>query len=245
MKRLQAEWKTIGPIRRNKSEDVWNRFRAAADTFFERYHNRHTIALASKLAEREAFVVELESLANLTDTPADLAERVQQIRTTWNRSVPIPAAEMKVLADRWQAALAKVVDTHPDAFQGTDLDPAAVVQKMQKLVARVESLLADVKDTPQSNLSQAELLAARLRSAFASNAMGGRSHEDAKWRAAADAAKDAQAAWQRLGPAVTPEARALEARFRDACRRVNDVSRRFAHQGGGGGRRPRPTAVGA
>ncbi len=27
MKRLQAEWKTVGPVRRNKSEVVWNRFR--------------------------------------------------------------------------------------------------------------------------------------------------------------------------------------------------------------------------
>ena len=63
MKRLQAEWKTIGPVRRNKSEVVWNRFRAAADRFFERYHNRHQIALAAKLAEREALVVELEALA--------------------------------------------------------------------------------------------------------------------------------------------------------------------------------------
>ena len=60
IKRLQAEWKTVGPVRRNKSEVIWNRFRAAADKFFERYHNRHQIALAGKLAEREALVVELE-----------------------------------------------------------------------------------------------------------------------------------------------------------------------------------------
>ena len=63
MKRLQNDWKTVGPIRRNKSEEMWNRFRAAADKFFERYHNRHQIALASKLAEREAMVVELETMA--------------------------------------------------------------------------------------------------------------------------------------------------------------------------------------
>src|SRR5262249_49690081 len=31
MKRLQAEWKTVGPVRRAKSDAVWNRFRAAAD----------------------------------------------------------------------------------------------------------------------------------------------------------------------------------------------------------------------
>ena len=72
------------------------------------------------------------------------------------------------------------------------------------------------------------MLAARLRSALASNAMGGRASEDAKWRAAADAVKDAQAAWQRLAPLAGADARALEARFREACRRVNDQARRLA-----------------
>ena len=239
MKRLQAEWKTIGPIRRSKSEQVWNRFRAAADAFFERYHNRHVIAITAKLAEREALVVELESLAAADEPPADLADRVQQVRTTWNRAVPIPTAEIKPLAERWQTALSKIVDHHPDAFKGTDLDPAAVTQKMQKLLARVESFLSEVEEAPQG-LSQTELLAARLRSALASNAMG-RSNDEARWRAASDAVKDAQVAWQRLGPAMTPEARTLDARFRDACRRVNDQVRRHAQSG----RRPRPTAVGA
>ncbi len=64
MKRLQAEWKTVGPVRRTKSEAVWARFRAAADQFFQRYHNRHQITMTSKLAERETLVTELESLLN-------------------------------------------------------------------------------------------------------------------------------------------------------------------------------------
>src|SRR5579862_1550723 len=51
MKRLQAEWKTIGPVRRAKSEVIWARFRAAADKFFERFHHRHEITIATKLAE--------------------------------------------------------------------------------------------------------------------------------------------------------------------------------------------------
>jgi hypothetical protein len=32
IRRLQAEWKTVGPVRRNKSEALWQRFRAACDT---------------------------------------------------------------------------------------------------------------------------------------------------------------------------------------------------------------------
>ena len=47
-------------MRHNKSEVVWNRFRSAADKFFERYHNRHQIAAAEKIAEHTALVVALE-----------------------------------------------------------------------------------------------------------------------------------------------------------------------------------------
>ena len=228
LKRMQAEWKTIGPVRRNKSEAVWERFRAAADRFFERYHNRHQIALASKLADREALVVELEGLVGNEDAemPANLPERVQELRTTWNRSVPIPSTDVRPLMDRWQTALTGLVARWPAAFAGTDLDPSAVKQRMEKLVVRVEKLLGEEASEPTRNLSPTELLAARLRSALASNAMGGRASDDAKWRAAADTVKDAQAAWQRLGPSSDPDARALEARFREACRRVMERARR-------------------
>jgi hypothetical protein len=254
MKRLQTEWKTIGPVRRQQSELVWVRFRAAADRFFERYHNRHQIALNSKLAEREAQVVEIESLALSDDglDPGSLVERVQQLRSTWNRSVPIPTAEMKALADRWQSAFARIVERHTDAFKGTDLDPSLIRQKLEKLVAKVESYLAGAEERT-AGLSQTELLAARLRSALASNAMGGRGGDEAKWRAAADAVRDAQSAWHRLAPIAPAEAHGLEGRFREACRRVNDLARRHApshgshrdrDRGQGGGRsggHPRPT----
>jgi hypothetical protein len=227
IKRLQSEWKTIGPVRRSKSEVVWNRFRAAADQFFDRFHRRHEIALEGKLAEREAFVVALEAIAAtaLADLPADLGDRVRELRATWNHAVPVPAPGMKLLTERWQAALAKVVAAKPDAFAGSDLDPHAVVQRMTKLVERVESFVAELHQ-PEEGLSQTELLAARLRSAFASNAMGGRANDESKWRAAADAVRDAEAAWQRLTPTSLPEARALEQRFRNACREVAGHTRR-------------------
>src|SRR4029079_18396254 len=43
LRRLQADWKTVGPVRRTKSEALWQRFRTAADTFFERYKRRDEI----------------------------------------------------------------------------------------------------------------------------------------------------------------------------------------------------------
>ena len=138
MKKLQADWKTIGPLRRAKSEQLWNRFRTAADTFFERYHHRHELALAGKVAEREAMVVEMEAIALAEAAIENLADKVQTLRTTWNRAVPIPSPDFRVIADRWQKALATVIQKWPDAFAGSDVDPAATVQRMEKIVAKIE-----------------------------------------------------------------------------------------------------------
>ena len=62
MKRLQAEWKTIGPVKKSRSESLWQRFRGAADQFFARYAQRHDIALGERVAAREVICQELEGL---------------------------------------------------------------------------------------------------------------------------------------------------------------------------------------
>jgi hypothetical protein len=238
MKKLQAQWKTIGPVRKNKSDAIWTRFRAAADRFFERYHNRHEIALAGKLAEREAVVAELEALVAIEgDLPATAAEDVQRLRTTWNRSVPVPVPGMKVLNERWRRALGQLLSTRAQLFAGTDLDPQVIVQRMEKLVARLEGLLADKpKEQETAALSPTEQLAARLRQAFASNAMG-RPSEARQQKASAETLREVQAAWQRLPSVDLPEAKELEARYREACRQL-DGGRR--HGGPSQHRRQRP-----
>ncbi len=244
LKRMQAEWKTVGPVRRNKSEVVWNRFRAAADLFFERYHNRHKIALAGKIAEYEELVVSLETLAAAEEAPSDLADQVQTLRTNMQKNPPAPSDALKALQGRWKASLATLTQKFPAAFAGTDLDPAAIIQRMQKLVAKVEALIEeDAKPASTAGKSATELLAERLRSALASNAMGKKA-DDSKWRNAATVVDEAQTAWHRLAPVPSDEATALETRFRAACKRVMDqvklhVSAPVGGPGGGfGGGRP-------
>src|SRR5205814_2857693 len=63
IKKLQAEWKTIGPVKKSRSEALWQRFRGGCDHFFARYAQRHDIARAERVAAREAIVGELEDLA--------------------------------------------------------------------------------------------------------------------------------------------------------------------------------------
>ena len=71
VKLAQADWKKIGPVRRARSEAVWQRFRAACDAVFERAEATQREAAADKVAAREALCLELEALLPADDSPGD------------------------------------------------------------------------------------------------------------------------------------------------------------------------------
>lgn len=225
LRRLQAEWKTVGPVRKNKGEALWNRFRGACDHFFERHKQRDQIALTERVHAREALVDELEALAASESAPADLVQQVRSYRQRWEHAGPVRAEQLEPLQQRYYAGLEKIMIAHPEAFKGTELDPAENVRRMEKLIARVEKLAADQTPAPASS-SQA--LAAMLREALASNQIGGRSSEESRWRAAAEEVKQAQASWKRIGPVPPDRGRELNDRFRRACDRVFEQHRRKA-----------------
>jgi hypothetical protein len=235
IKQLQAEWKKIGPVRKNKSEVVWQRFRAACDTFFERYKTRDQVDLGEKLAEREAAVASIEALVPAPGTPEDapmpddLYARVQASRARYLQAGDLPRHLVAPLAERLNTALLALVQRWPGPFKGTELDPDTTRRKMEKLVAKVEALTPPEAREPETNLSPAELLARQWREALAANTMGAaaaRQAEEARHRAAEQEVRSAQAAWQRLGPLDPAIRKPLQERFDRACRRFFEQKRR-------------------
>jgi hypothetical protein len=227
IRRLQAEWKTIGPVRRSKSEAIWNRFRTACDTFFDRYKRRDEIELESKQADREALVSEIESLAaasaeSAPELPADLLERARSLRTRWNQTTPVVRQGADPLSARFVDALERLMASHPEPFKGTELDSDASRQKMEKLVAKVEGFVSDAGAQP----SGSQALADMLREALAANTIGGRAGEESKWRTMADEVRQAQASWSRLGPVPGDAGRQLAERFHRACNKFFEQYRR-------------------
>jgi hypothetical protein len=235
IKQLQIEWKKIGPVRKNKSEVVWQRFRTACDTFFERFKNRDQAAVAGKLADRETAVVELEALIPAADAPADatapddLYAKVQAARARWLQGPELPRHTLAPLGDRVNGALLAMVTRWPEAFRNTDLDPEVTRRKMEKLVAKVEALLPADSKEPVANLSPAEILARQWREALAANTMGAaaaRQADEARHRAAEQEVRSAQSAWLRLGPLAPETRKPLQERFDRACRRFFEQKRR-------------------
>jgi len=234
IKQLQAEWKKIGPVRKNKSEVVWQRFRAACDTFFERYKTRDQVAIQGKVADRETTVAELEALVpppDATDLPMpdDLYAKVQASRARYLQGPELPRHVLTPLSERVNAAMLALVMRWPEAFKNTELDPGTTRRKMEKLVAKIEALLPADSNEPAANLSPAEVLARQWREALAANTMGAaaaRQAEEARHRATEQEVRSAQSAWQRLGPLDPAERKPLQDRFDRACRRFFEQKRR-------------------
>jgi hypothetical protein len=227
VKRLQSEWKTIGPVRKSKSEAVWQRFRAACDKFFDRYKHRDQLELLEKAGARESVIRELEAIVNqATDgaVPDNLYQTVQDARTRWSQAPELPRTVQQELAARYHQAVGRIVANWPVAFAGTDLDPDATRKRMERLVARVEELVP-AHSQPRAQLSPAELLAQQWRDRLAANTMShGRASEmeDGRWRAAEQEIRNAQTQWMRLGPVPADVAGPLNERFQRAVRRFYD-----------------------
>ena len=234
VRQLQAQWKTTGPVRKSKSDVVWERFRTACDRFFDRYKHRDQLELSAKAAPRDAVIRELEQLApaagaeaGAAPAPDGLAAVIQQARERWQQAPELPRHMQQDLAARYHEAVSRLVAAWPSAFAGTDLDPDVTRKRMEKLVERVEDLLSASPQRARP-LSPAELLAERWRERLASNTIaGGKAEsEESRWRAAEQDVKSAQAQWTRLGPVPQDVAGPLNEQFQRACRRFFDLRRK-------------------
>ena len=249
IRRLQNEWKTVGPVKKSRSEAVWQRFRAACDKFFTRYAQRHDIARAERVAAREAICDELAALApaesDVVEPPADLLAKLRTLRGRWQQEIAargVDPERAQALDRRFADAFAAVVARWPAAFAGSDLDPDANRKRMEALVRRVEDLAASIAGPASAQadadaaMSPTVRLAAMLKEALAANTIGGRADEDSRSRAAAEELRQAQANWSRIGPVPEDVKRALADRFQKASRRIND--RMSASRPGGPPSRP-------
>ena len=236
LKHLQATWKTIGPVRKSRSEAVWQRFRTACDRFFERYKHRDQVELQEKAAVRETVIRDLEGLLPSEGTepgaaPDNLHAIVQQARTKWQQAPELPRTVQQDLAARYFQAVGRLVATWPVAFAGTDLDPETTRKRMEKLLAKVEELVSTQPAKPAAPLSPAEMLAQQWRERLASNTISGGAarsaeNEGARWRALEQEVRTAQAQWMRLGPVPPEIAGPLNERFQRACRKFYDQRKR-------------------
>ena len=96
-KRIQEEWKTIGPVPKRHADKIWKRFRAACDAFFNR-KAEHFGGLKEEEAAEHFGGLKEEEAANLAAKQA-LIEEIKGLELKPSRAENMEA--IKALQKRW------------------------------------------------------------------------------------------------------------------------------------------------
>ncbi|HEY3354857.1 MAG TPA: DUF349 domain-containing protein, partial [Polyangia bacterium] len=187
-KLLQAEWKGIGPVPKEKSDEVWQRFRGAADKFFERRKGAVELTDEEKKAvidRLEAIAAEAEALKASTDWRAT-AERLKALQGAWKQAGVAPRAESEPLWARFRAACDEFFGRRKTDLDSREEERGQNLRKKEELCQKVEALVA----------------------------AAGRGEGPAE---PAEAVRGLMAEWKQVGPAPKAHSDAVWARFRAAC----------------------------
>lgn len=104
--RLQKEWKTIGTVPKKHSDNIWHRFQAACDAFFE---SRKANLSESRAAEQVNLKAKREIIAALKKIPldanrAEMMPKVKELQAKWQTIGHVPMREKDKLYDEYRAA---------------------------------------------------------------------------------------------------------------------------------------------
>ena len=126
---LQKQWKAVGPVARKYSDDLWKKFTAACDTFFEAKRE------ATK-GQREAFQQKrAEAKERWSKKIGEMTDRQKLIRMYENLQQEIKTAENNILF-----------------FTGKSKSGNKLVEDMQKKIDNLKAQLKELED----KINQAE-----------------------------------------------------------------------------------------
>lgn len=93
LKALQAQWKAIGHVPRQKSDDLWARFRAACNHFFENMTAQRKNGDAqsqANLAQKEQLLAQAEAFTLSEEDPNASIEALKALTASWRAVGRVP-----------------------------------------------------------------------------------------------------------------------------------------------------------
>ncbi|HEY0480776.1 MAG TPA: DUF349 domain-containing protein, partial [Kofleriaceae bacterium] len=209
IKDLQRQWRDVGFVPRREADAVYKVFRAACDSLFQKRDDARDAEANAHRAEIDAVRAEIEAVTAGGDDPVARAIAVRG-----------RARELGVLAAEVDAMVRHVVTTHADAVRGTELDPAQLRTRRDKLIARAAELLPRQAAAPEAGAAGVDL-AAQLKNAMRQNAFGQLRFSG---RDPVEVIDELRASWAEVGPILDDDDRAQQARFDDTVQRVLDAA---------------------
>ena len=156
---MQKQWKTIGTVPRKYSDELWNRFNSACDTFFEAKKaatsSEHGEQMEN-LAKKQAIVARLAAI--VPEETSDLRQQLKDAQAEWNEIGHVPFKEkdkvykaLRVQMDRLYDYLGETASRQRVERFKSSLNATGGSGVRDKLVRQAEILEQEIK-TYENNL---------------------------------------------------------------------------------------------
>ena len=195
-KKLQEEWKAIGPVAKGDTDALWKRFRTPCDQFFERRKGQLGQVdeeRAGNLKRLEELCVRAESLSGSMEFK-ETGEKVKALQAEWKEVGTVGRKESEASWKRFREACDKFFARRKAHFDKLDSERAANLVKKEAMCVAVEAEVASEQAPPDEH-------------------------------AAVELIRKHMADWKKIGPAPRETADAVWERFRKACDGLRDKAR--------------------
>jgi len=112
--RLQKEWKTIGPVAKKYSDEVWKRFISACDYFFEQKQKNTSGQRAEELenlTKKKELIAKINELDAVADkTPAEVLTTLREYIARWNETGHVPFRDKDKIYKEYRSAVDKMFE---------------------------------------------------------------------------------------------------------------------------------------
>lgn len=169
IKNLQEAWKQIGPVPDKFNDDIWKKFRAACDLFFEKKAERFAEQNAEQgtnLVAKKELIAKLEAMAADESENANLLTDLKAIQDAWSKIGFVPNKDKDTITKTYNGLLDKIYGRNRELRKNMRMaddkahfeslannnDGAQRLQREERvLIERIKGLKSDI-DTWDNNL---------------------------------------------------------------------------------------------
>ncbi len=209
---LQRQWKEIGPVPREESDSVWQRFQTACNEFFRilrEYHVRHEQEYTENQRQKEQILARVLSLTEEEPTSAHV-EEIKRLQKEWKSIGPALKEQETELQRRFQESCHAFFNRRREIHITMDQERLENLKKKGAICFQLEKLVG-LSPSSKEKTDQGLSLADELKLAIMTNFIHSGTRQNR-----AEEIRRLQEEWKTIGPVPRDLDKPLHTRYRRA-----------------------------
>ncbi|MDR0687716.1 MAG: DUF349 domain-containing protein [Prevotellaceae bacterium] len=150
---LQKMWKTIGAAPRKENNKIFQRFRTACNSFFDKrraFFSEQKAELQHNLQQKLELCAQAELLSE-SDEWKKTTDELVKLQAKWKEVGPVPHKQSDAVWKRFRTACNKFFDRKKEYFAAQDARYDENLKKKEELIAEIKNFVAS--DNPSDSLA--------------------------------------------------------------------------------------------